>query len=434
MTPEQVESVAPDAKAFKAGQKLARLSDWKGLGHNDVVVWGLCQGSALYKTVVYLGDLTSKCTCPSRKFPCKHALGLMLLTAAGSVQPSEPPDWVLESLQKRQKAAARKETLQEERLKKAADPKLREKKEKKRNSVIVDGLDQLDDWLNDILTNGIEGLESVELKDWDWQARRLADCQAMGLSNAIREVADSIGKSGWEKNIEASLGRVALASYAFRRISNLETSLQSNLRQFVGVTVSQEEVMVHNDKVEDLWIVLGQKVRHVDNGRQIVTWLVGTRSGRYANIRDFVPDGGGRTSTLGIGTCFEGTLYFWPGAYSLRALIDQRQQGTHHKPDDHSIAHDVQTGLQRLAEGLGANPWLSEVPVVLKNIGIIAREDGIWARESSGKVLPIKSGDHIKLLALSIDSEVTLIGEWNGQYLDPLGVIKDRYYMLSGLE
>ena len=35
-----------------------------------------------YRTVADLAGPASKCTCPSRKFPCKHALGLMLVETA----------------------------------------------------------------------------------------------------------------------------------------------------------------------------------------------------------------------------------------------------------------------------------------------------------------------------------------------------------------
>jgi SWIM zinc finger len=43
-------------------------------------VWGLCAGSGKrpYQTVVDLTGPAYKCSCPSRKFPCKHALALLL--------------------------------------------------------------------------------------------------------------------------------------------------------------------------------------------------------------------------------------------------------------------------------------------------------------------------------------------------------------------
>ncbi|NYV78479.1 SWIM zinc finger family protein, partial [Streptomyces sp. UH6] len=99
---EQVLALAPDAASRKAGSKLAAAGPWSGTGCDDEgTVWGLCKGSGSkpYQTIVDMGESSApayKCSCPSRKFPCKHALGLLLLWAADpAAVPAgqEPPDW-----------------------------------------------------------------------------------------------------------------------------------------------------------------------------------------------------------------------------------------------------------------------------------------------------------------------------------------------------
>src|SRR5215211_7519218 len=96
LTPEQVLTLAPDPASANAGKKLANAKSWQNLGQSAIALWGECQGSALYQVRVDLRDTTVRCSCPSRKFPCKHGLGLLVL-AAGSpaaVPKGEPPDWV----------------------------------------------------------------------------------------------------------------------------------------------------------------------------------------------------------------------------------------------------------------------------------------------------------------------------------------------------
>ncbi|MRT44910.1 SWIM zinc finger family protein, partial [Xylella fastidiosa subsp. multiplex] len=84
---DQVLALAPDAASRKAGSKLGAAGPWSEAGSSDEgAVWGLCKGSGSkpYQTVVDLADAAGpayKCSCPSRKFPCKHALGLLLLWA-----------------------------------------------------------------------------------------------------------------------------------------------------------------------------------------------------------------------------------------------------------------------------------------------------------------------------------------------------------------
>ncbi|TJV28473.1 MAG: SWIM zinc finger family protein, partial [Mesorhizobium sp.] len=73
------------------------------------LIWGECQGSGSnpYRVVVDTGDHGYKCTCPSRKFPCKHTLALMWIaaTAPASFAAAEStPDWVNDWLGRRRKA------------------------------------------------------------------------------------------------------------------------------------------------------------------------------------------------------------------------------------------------------------------------------------------------------------------------------------------
>lgn len=92
LTEEQIIQLAPDAASVKAGKGLAVPGKWVLLACSERAVWGHCQGSGKnpYQTAIDLNDIAFKCSCPSRKFPCKHGLGLLLLFAAkpGTVRTS----------------------------------------------------------------------------------------------------------------------------------------------------------------------------------------------------------------------------------------------------------------------------------------------------------------------------------------------------------
>ena len=79
---EQVRAVAPDPASARAGQGLGAPSQWSGSGASDDVLWGLCR---TYRVAVDLAGPRFKCSCPSRKFPCKHALGLLFVWATAGV-------------------------------------------------------------------------------------------------------------------------------------------------------------------------------------------------------------------------------------------------------------------------------------------------------------------------------------------------------------
>src|SRR5512133_1536392 len=102
-TPEQVLGLAPDEASRKNASGLANPRKWLRLDKNDpanpTLLWGEMQGSGAepYRCQVDLSGPAFKCSCPSRKLPCKHTLGLFLLYAGqpGAFETSQPPDWVM---------------------------------------------------------------------------------------------------------------------------------------------------------------------------------------------------------------------------------------------------------------------------------------------------------------------------------------------------
>ncbi|MYS30014.1 SWIM zinc finger family protein, partial [Streptomyces sp. SID7804] len=103
-TVDQVLALAPDSASRTAGSRLGAAGSWSGAGRcGEGTVWGLCEGggSGPYRTVVDVADPSGpayRCSCPSRKVPCKHALGLLLLRAGAeeAVPRARAPEWVRE--------------------------------------------------------------------------------------------------------------------------------------------------------------------------------------------------------------------------------------------------------------------------------------------------------------------------------------------------
>ncbi|MFD0804281.1 SWIM zinc finger family protein, partial [Streptomonospora algeriensis] len=87
-TTDDVWALAPDPPSRKAAVKTADPSLWSAAGHRFAVgsaapaVWGECAGSGRtsYRVAAELDSPPAyRCSCPSRKTPCKHALALLHL-------------------------------------------------------------------------------------------------------------------------------------------------------------------------------------------------------------------------------------------------------------------------------------------------------------------------------------------------------------------
>src|SRR5262249_43283907 len=139
-----------DPGSAKSAQGLAGAKQWQVLGQDDVALWGEIKGSGAspYQARVDLREPAFKCSCPSRKFPCKHGLALLLIFGKepGAFAKVARPEWVADWL-------ASRDQRTEKKAEKAAapeapvDPKAREKRIEKRESRIDAGLAQLEVWL-----------------------------------------------------------------------------------------------------------------------------------------------------------------------------------------------------------------------------------------------------------------------------------------------
>src|ERR1700754_3967432 len=89
----QVETLAPDASSLNAAHGLSGAASWKATGRLDDILWGVYHR---YQVCVDLSGPAYKCSCPSRKVPCKHALGLLMRWAESDVSDAEAPAFVHE--------------------------------------------------------------------------------------------------------------------------------------------------------------------------------------------------------------------------------------------------------------------------------------------------------------------------------------------------
>jgi uncharacterized Zn finger protein len=88
-----------------------------------------------------LQHIAFKCSCPSRKFPCKHGLGILLVYARkpDAFTAAAPPDWVTGWLDKRQFKAEKKV----EAPTKAPDSHAQAKRTEAREAKILAGLAEI---------------------------------------------------------------------------------------------------------------------------------------------------------------------------------------------------------------------------------------------------------------------------------------------------
>ncbi|MEW2291847.1 SWIM zinc finger family protein [Streptomyces sp. NPDC006743] len=429
---DQVLALAPDVASRKAGSKLGTAGPWSEAGSTDEgTVWGLCKGSGSkpYQTVVDLADASGpayKCSCPSRKFPCKHALGLLLLWAGGedavaTVPAAGTPQWAEQWLAGRRKRASEKTEQAAGPAGGAADPRAALRRAERRAERITAGATELEQRLADLLRGGLATAEQAGYGLWEETAARMVDAQAPGLAARVRELgAIPSSGPGWPVRLLEECALLHLLDQGWLHRERLPQDLAATVRSRVGLPGSAE-----GPPVRDRWLVLAQ----YDTADAKLTtrriWLHGTGSGRTVLLLSYGAAGRAPEPALPVGLYLEAEVTPYPGAGQLRAALGEQfapPAPTRTRPPGVSTAQAV----ARYGEALRDDPWLESVPVTLGEVVPVPAGDS-WqlADAESDHALPLtplaRSRPGLwRLVALSGGAPVTVFGECGHRGFTPL--------------
>jgi len=440
LTAEQILALAPDAASAKAGSGQASLSKWSGLGGHSQALWGLCQGSGKepYRAQIDLAGPAFKCNCPSRKFPCKHGIGLFLLYAQDSAafKETDAPQWVSDWLQSREERSEKKAAKEAE----AATPEAiaareasQQKRQEKRQGNVEGGLAVLDSWLEDLAREGLATLRGKPSKDWEAMAARLVDTQAPGLATRVRRLGLSIygGQApNWELAAGRELGQLALLRQAYSRLASLPEGLQHDVRSAIGWVTSQEEVLAQPG-IQDRWLVLGARAQ--DDGRvgSRATYLRGESTGRWAMLLQFSAGGQSLPPALPGGATYQGTVHFYPSAVPMRVVFadDMKLNDavSGNQPLSNAAPSALDQEMERYAQALAVNPFIESWPMLLEQVTPVFEPDSAmpWSlRAANGNVLLLDAvfRNGWQLHALAGGHPLTVFGLWQGYSFLPLSV------------
>jgi len=427
-TQEQILSQAADAQVAKSARGLARPAKWQTLAMSDEVgaLWGEHKGSGSkpYRVAVDLDGPAFKCSCPSRKKPCKHAIALFLTAQANpqTVTVEEVPDWVNEWLQKRQATAERKAQVAEQPV---VDEAAQARRAARREDLVQQGIDALRLWLDDLVRQGLSDLPSRPKSFWETQAARLVDAQSPGLARHIREMASvPYSGEGWPVRMLNRLGRLYRLLEAYARLDALSPDVQEEVRTQIGWAQDQATLLAQPG-VRDHWLVLSTHETAADRFITRYTWLWGTQTRQSALLLDFIAQSQqARAGGLPVGVALDAELVYFAGPVPQRALL-KAQHGAQSMDALPGGYATLDAAFQTTGAALARNPWLERFLWPLLDVIPVPQDDKTWhIQDSAGRTLPLAAPivDGWRLLGLSGGRPLTLVAEWDRERLTPLSV------------
>lgn len=425
-----IQTLVTDKNSLSDGEKLARSNKWNIIENDQRSTWAEAQGSGKkpYLVCIDLQDGATKCSCPSRKFPCKHAIGLMLLFVRGKAQAGTPPEWVttwLDGRDRKREATVSKPT-------KAPDPAAQAKREAARITKVTAGIDELRLFLEDFVRQGGSDPRAQSYEFWDRISARMVDAQMQPIGARLSELGGLAyqKKTDWMSQLWDEIARLYTLTEAYQRIDSLPEPLAHDIRGAIGFTLKQEDILANGESVTDRWQILGVYNDAQNALKERRTWLYGENSQRYALIQDFAHNTRPFDAYYPYGQAFTGEIVYYPSAYPQRALVKQIN-GSYNPipPDSLKFEQSVEAILENYANALAINPFVRFIPAGLTQTWTMRGK----IIDIGGAQLPLKKSAQTQWFnAVAGGNWIPTFGEWDGLEFQLTTLIADEGWLEMG--
>jgi len=389
LTHERIEGLAPDQASLAAARKLLKTPSWPTLAQGDGLIWGECQGSGAtpYRVVVSEDDVGYKCTCPSRKFPCKHTLALMWMRVDRSTSfvSATVPDWVKDWLSRRRGSSTPGNQVQ----------------------------------------RGVANFVAQAARACRTIAQRLVDAKASGLAGRLDALPSRLFTLPGPARPSAALrelGQVHLISQAYRRASQLPELLAADARQAVGWSVTRDALLNDSEALRAaakwrVFAVLSEA--QPDRLRRVETWLCRENDGNpaCAVLIDFVPNStGAAAGGYLVGDEIDAELTFYRSSVPLRAQITKLNRGAEQSRRPFtSPMEGLGTSYANYEQALARLPWLGTMPLTFRSASVRRHGEQLYLHDEQSELsLPLDPSLATHALPLAALDRIDGIGLWNG--------------------
>lgn len=327
-------------------------------------------------------------------------MGLLFLYAAQAEQFKEAnePEWVTSWLSKREEKAEKKE--QKAKSDTPVDEAAQAKRQAMRHQKVLNGIDELEIWLKDLLRNGLINIPERAYTLFDGIARRMVDAQAPGLANRLKVIQEiNFYEESWKYKLTDQLGKLYLLMKSYRNLDLQPEEWQQEIRTQIGYPQAKEDVLA-GETITDQWLVLHKRSQKINELNNDIYWLYGCRSNRFAIYLSFTAPGTLAEFNLVPGSTYDGKLCYYKGVGSLRALFKECEL-SEEAVTPHFCAN-LQEATARYREALQQNPFAENVPVLVENLRLAVQGKQLCVQDANNELMPVQMQDITRTDILSV--------------------------------
>lgn len=395
ITQKKIEELAPNAEAAKKGRDLEKKKKFSNLkiSAEKNLIWGECAGSGkspYYCSADYVdpNNPVFRCNCPSRQFPCKHALGLLYCYEADEKQFTtfEIPEDILSKREKIEKKQEKKTQEKESIKEKAEKPKkVNTTSFIKKIDTQLAGIEIAKKIIHDIVLSGLSSVDAKFSRTLQNQIKELGNYYIGGIQTAFNNLMiafENIENEEYtsvvnEINYISALLKKA-TDYLNKRKENPEETpeLESAIEEQIGYVWKLVELMQHGLYEEDAELVQlsfnsydnEARKEYVDEG----IWL-NLKTGKIYKTRNYRPYRASKyikEENTSFDVLQIKDLYIYPGDQNRR--VRWENNGVTERKLTHndllkitSLASDNYAETIKSVKNTIKNPLMDKNPVVL---------------------------------------------------------------------
>jgi len=440
---EYIKQLCLKSTTFSAGNSLSTGDKLQQLRKSERSVWGSVAGSGPHPYLVFV-DLVHpsiKCNCPSRQFPCKHGIAVIIRYVNDPVaflkesEPEEVKNWIENRSKKTTYSQSEEKDITEEFL--AKKQKQAEKTAQNRQDSVSAGIDELMLWMKDHIRLGMLDFPTKPAGYFEKFASRMIDAKAPGLAGWIRAYRDLnySDKQMWQKGVLEITAKTYLLCKAFHNLDNFEPELKETIKSLVGWTINSKMMLTDESTitVKDHWLVLGKTTEMQEDLTIHRTWFFGLESGLDAMHLQFEVKHGNTDIIQYIqGMTIEAEMAFFPDAAPHRSLIKKQNKTLEKIPSYPDFCNDWMVQHDRKIELLKQNPWTNNRAFLIAHCKLFKSKEGWVLYDTNLYFRPIVPSFPVdKLIRLFLQTfdqgiDIAIVDKKEGIY--PLGLFINGQY------
>ncbi|MBY9082231.1 SWIM zinc finger family protein [Paenibacillus sp. HN-1] len=416
ITATYADSLAPNSAAIKNALGLVQKNKFTSLHLSEAgdLLFGECQGSG---SSGYLASAdfaqpdkpVFRCSCPSRQFPCKHALGLLYAMQQGKTfTVAQIPE---DLSAKREKAEKREEKRQQQEASPAADKPKKTNKAAlaKKIKAQLQGLELLEKLLLELVRAGIGTVTDKTLKNLTAQAKELGNYYLPGPQNELRKLILLMQEESGGSYANSLEQLTMLHALIRKGRSHLEARLdsgsadpdpESELEELLGHSWQLAELKGHNLTSERAELLQLAFSGYDDQARQeyvdLGYWLQLDTGDihRTLQYRPYKAARHIREEDSFIDVVQTRELYLYPGGLNRRVRYDEWQPRQPNDDDWAAVARCARrsyTDAVKTIRNQLKNPLADRMPVMLLHVAetLVTEDGGYVIRDEEGHMLPL---------------------------------------------